>query len=490
MLLKHAIAARIIMIIFVLGLFSAIPSEFASDKALTTSTNIEEKTIGASEVTQAKGEIPAVTEIDKTTIPEKVDSTDKDNKVINAVERTGVSQMDKSKSDYSKYGTFTIEGMTVKDYTAYRNLSWTRVSASSAVNASDIDLLRQYSYKELEDILLNLAKYDNVYVDVIGKTVQGRNIYSIAIDYKNSGKAKDVVLLTGQTHALEFAGGVYILKQLSDMLKQAKTDENVRNILENVTFKAIPVVNPDGREMILNGGDAKRKSNANGVDINRNFNSINAGQKANEYLQSSSVSNGPGLGNFPGYTLGSEPETQAVMKWLDENIATAKGKLYLLDYHQMGHVIYSDKPWRTAGAEKLTRDVQQKMLTFLNSNVSANHFSYAAEGSKYGLEGVGGTLTDYFVSATDGFTINKNSGRMMYEANEALMPLIQFRDLDSFLEAYKPVNKNCTALTIEIGSGEAALGYGNQARELMNKEYVDYNFNKLLLFTASLMSEN
>jgi hypothetical protein len=43
------------------------------------------------------------------------------------------------------------------------------------------------------------------------------------------------------------------------------------DILKNVTLIAVPLVNPDGYDECLTQHNAVKKTNANGVDINRNF---------------------------------------------------------------------------------------------------------------------------------------------------------------------------------------------------------------------------
>ncbi len=396
----------------------------------------------------------------------------------------------KSTTNFSKYGNFIIDKMTNEDYNEYKNLQWTQVNIQGNPEDLEIDLTKTYTNQELEAFIFNLAKYDNVYLNIIGKSEQGRNIYSLSIDFKSDNIDninKNVILSTGQIHAREFAGSVFILKQYNDLIKQAQKDPIVRKKLEYVTYHSIPICNPDGREIIINGGNSALKANANNVDLNRNFNSINAGQKANNIPLSSSIKSKPGLSHFPGYTLASESETRVIMKWLDTYIKSNKGKIYLYDYHQQGHIIYSDKPWRPISKENDIKTFQNEILKLLNKNVTSDYYQYVNEGKTYGLAGDGGTLTDYATSIADGFKINERYGRMMLNINGTDMPLIQFKDLDNYMEYYKPVNSNFISLTLEIGKGEKALGYETTARNIMQDEYYKYNYDDLLPYTADLM---
>jgi hypothetical protein len=233
--------------------------------------------------------------------------------------------------------------MKVSEYRKTLDVSWDEISVAETSEFPELDLTRAYSYAELETYMRVLAGHDGVHIAVIGKTPQGRNLYSLSLDFPSSG-AKKTVLLTGQVHAREFAGGLYILKQFGELVQMAETDEFTRLLLENVRFVAVPVVNPDGREMIVDGGNELRKSNANGIDLNRNFPSVDAAQLIKGATMTWAYRTSPGLEYFAGVHLGSEPETQAVMGWLHHFIPTTT---CFVDYHQQGHILFGGKIWDT-----------------------------------------------------------------------------------------------------------------------------------------------
>ncbi len=85
------------------------------------------------------------------------------------------------------------------------------------------------------------------------------------------------------------------------------------------------MTNPDG-VTIAQAMDPNWKSNANGVDLNRNFPTfweISAGAKA------------PGAAKFKGFAPASEPETLALMSF-----AGSRNFSCYINYHMQGNIIY------------------------------------------------------------------------------------------------------------------------------------------------------
>src|SRR5690606_3702203 len=70
--------------------------------------------------------------------------------------------------DISKYGKFTIDGMTLKDYNDYLTQEWNQVITEGEPVDMEIDLTKSYNYKDIENVLFNLAKYDGVNLYTIG----------------------------------------------------------------------------------------------------------------------------------------------------------------------------------------------------------------------------------------------------------------------------------------------------------------------------------
>ena len=79
--------------------------------------------------------------------------------------------------------------MTLKDYNDYLTQEWNKVITEGEPVDMEIDLTKSYNYKDIENVLFNLAKYDGVNLYTIGKSVEGRNIYAINIDFENDIKS-------------------------------------------------------------------------------------------------------------------------------------------------------------------------------------------------------------------------------------------------------------------------------------------------------------
>lgn len=111
---------------------------------------------------------------------------------------------------------------------------------------------RYITLKEIEPILDRLNKNNNL--EIVGKSVENRSIFSYKI---GSGKIK--VFLWSQMHGNEST----TTKALFDFLNFLNGDTALaKQFLNNFTFLAIPMLNPDGAYLYT-------RANANSIDLNR-----------------------------------------------------------------------------------------------------------------------------------------------------------------------------------------------------------------------------
>lgn len=106
-----------------------------------------------------------------------------------------------------------------------------------------------------------------------GKSVQGRPLKMLLVTQKDpSDTEKPAMLMTGSTHGNEYLN---IEDRLpAELLKKSLSTGPVLEYLERGgSFIFVPIINPDGYE-------ARRRENANGVDLNRDFDVAPAGYKA------------------------------------------------------------------------------------------------------------------------------------------------------------------------------------------------------------------
>jgi len=117
------------------------------------------------------------------------------------------------------------------------------------------------SYDELT-AFVNLMdeKSDLLKVEIIGQTVQKRNLYALKFSSTVFGmdKSKIKVLFHAQQHGNEQSG-----KEGALLLAKALLKSENRYLLDKIDFAIVPQMNPDGSEQ-------NKRRNGNGADLNRN----------------------------------------------------------------------------------------------------------------------------------------------------------------------------------------------------------------------------
>jgi hypothetical protein len=184
-------------------------------------------------------------------------------------------------------------------------------------------------------------------VSSIGESVAGRELVSFTL-----GTGDRVILLCASMHAREYVSTNFLMNLAEGYARGWAEDAvyhgmSYRELLSQVTFYVVPMVNPDGVTLAQTGAadagyaesvaampitDAKGsglygwKANLNGVDLNHNF----------PYLWSDNPDvTVPSSANYNGTAPCSEPETRALM----ELISTRQ--FYLLaSFHTSGQCVY------------------------------------------------------------------------------------------------------------------------------------------------------
>ena len=211
-----------------------------------------------------------------------------------------------------------------------------------------------YSYEDMiEDIALLAAMYpDIIKTKSVGKSVEGREMQAVEL-----GKGEKKIFLCGSIHAREYISSAYVMyfvdRAAFDYKNNTVRDgHNVQNILDNITFCILPMVNPDGVNLVQNGWDAAQnadnlkkmirrdgakqygyqswKANINGVDLNNGF---VYGWEENQRVSA------PASAGFKGTSPMSEPELQALTSYM-ENIQPSA----VLAIHAQGKVLYLSQP--------------------------------------------------------------------------------------------------------------------------------------------------
>jgi len=152
-------------------------------------------------------------------------------------------------------------------------------------------------------------------LDTIGFSVEHRLILVLKISKKvMSREDKPQFLYTSSMHGDELTGFVLLLRLADYLLTQygqaTPEGQRVTKLLDNMEIWLNPLFNPDGAYRL--GGDTSisnaTRSNAHGVNLNRNF---------------------PDRINDPKNTIdGREPETQAMMLWTRKRNFTLSANLH------------------------------------------------------------------------------------------------------------------------------------------------------------------
>jgi hypothetical protein len=384
------------------------------------------------------------------------------------------------------YGTLYGTGMPYDEYKVAMGYQWQDATEyDKKPTIINVDITKSMNYSAYINTLKKLSRYEGVYIYKIGKSTQGRDLYAVEIDVASDQK-KNVFMLTGQIHAREFAGGTYIVKQLVDLIQKAQTDSKTMELLKKNKFVAVPIINVDGREALINEpkkwttkGGEMYKAYTNGVDGGRNFPGLQWGQVLKGSRYKYSIAKSPGYANYPGSYAGSNRETKAMMKWLYHYIVVEQARYYI-DMHQQGSIIYAGKTWQTKTQAQKSWDLRTNLRSVLNKGVTRRKYNNVYEGSIYGMQGEGSSLTDYSVTLAVGAKFSPAYGFHAFVSGNKEYILMQIKDLDRNVIKVKDANKNFAAVTMEIGYGRSYLGNSAATRKLLANEYKNYNYDKLL----------
>lgn len=183
-------------------------------------------------------------------------------------------------------------------------------------------------YPGAEEVGQKLAQLSHAHPDLaqrvsLGKTHEGRDIWALRTGAHPAGE-RPAVVITGGTHAREWASVSLPLHVAENLLQGYEKDKDCQRRLDQGEIWFVPVVNPDGYEYSREVDNSWRKNRrpGGGVDLNRNFSD---GDPENATLwrpvgdQPGAVSDDLGASDDPASLLyrgpqaASEPEVQALL---------------------------------------------------------------------------------------------------------------------------------------------------------------------------------
>lgn len=240
------------------------------------------------------------------------------------------------------------------------------------VDTSDTYYLNDI-YRDIDDLCLKYEKL--LKKQVIGKSVEGRDIIALKLSGSSSKANKANLLLVGGIHAREDFSVMLCMKMLDyycSYYVEVKTFENydVKKIIDNTNIHFVPVANPDGLNIVHHGLRASPsydklknmkiwgedhtywKANANGVDLNKNFDDGNWDIRI--CVPGTDV---PCSDRFKGFKPDSEPETRALINYCRENNFS-----FMASYHCSGNCTF----WADRGTHYMFKGLDEKIMDEFN----------------------------------------------------------------------------------------------------------------------------
>lgn len=155
-----------------------------------------------------------------------------------------------------------------------RLMARSKRSVLKADNEPNFELF--WSLEEMETFTTQLAQqYPNlVKRDVIGKSIEGRDIFGMRVSSGSEFGKKPIIFIDSGIHAREWVGHQSTLY----LLYQLVTNETVtRELVDKVDWVIVPNANPDGYVYSFTEDRLWRKNRrvvnetCTGIDLNRNF---------------------------------------------------------------------------------------------------------------------------------------------------------------------------------------------------------------------------
>lgn len=219
---------------------------------------------------------------------------------------------------------------------------------------SILDYNSPFGYSQMMEYLQIFSeRYGFMSVTELGRSLCGRMIPLVTL---GDFQAKKSVLYVGTHHALEYITSVVLMRFINEYCECLKKDRRMYDISMTRLFASrrimiVPMLNPDGVELHLNGMDEHFpirdrvvamngggdtfpdwQANARGVDLNHNYNA-----EFEKYKRIEAERNiCPGATKYSGDCPESEPEVGALCSLLrfDESVGL------VLSLHSQGEEIY------------------------------------------------------------------------------------------------------------------------------------------------------
>ena len=214
---------------------------------------------------------------------------------------------------------------------------------------TDVNYTHRILSRNLEGLK---ARYPFLRIGSIGSSVLGKSLYSLRL-----GTGPNRVFYSAAHHALEWINAPVLMKFAEDYLAAYAFGRQIagydaRALWSAASIFLVPMVNPDGVDLVLNGlqrnnpyysrlirwnsGSADFspdwQANVRGVDLNHNY---DAAWQQSKQAEAELGIKGPGPTRYSGPYPVSEPETRAMVRF-----TRSHNFRLVMAYHTQGRVIY------------------------------------------------------------------------------------------------------------------------------------------------------
>ncbi len=225
--------------------------------------------------------------------------------------------------------------------------------ARAPTRASAANIIIDNGYHHCDQVESLLIQFQTAFPDIalmedIGTSHYGRTIWALKIsDNVALDEDEPTIMFNGLHHARELMTTEVVLDTIQYLTAMYDIDPDVTRWVNTWEIWLVPVVNPDGNDIVFTQDANWRKNardnnlngeidNSDGVDLNRNYPFKWGLTPGSSGVHSSNTYRGP--------APASEPETQAII-----NLSLRERFVFSIAYHSFGGVVLY--PYGTLAAE-------------------------------------------------------------------------------------------------------------------------------------------
>lgn len=312
----------------------------------------------------------------------------------------------------------------------------------------------------------------------IGKSNQGRPILAMLLSTtldvtKPEYHEKPTIIFDGLHHAREVMTPEIVVDVAETIIKYAASPA-IQKILKGWNVWVVPMMNPDGANIVFTSNDMWRKNaradrdNVFGVDINRNY--------SYRWSECNGSSSSKGSATYRGASAASEPEIQAVIKLADMVHPAAS-----LSYHSYSELVLYPFGCQgdLTGENKMIEKIADELSKMLPTDSGKGFYTPGTPWKL--LYSVDGSSMDYYYAAHGALaytfevnqdfhpkyelrdaTINKHRKAWMYFMERALNGMVGVDVIDG--KTSKPTLAQIAIQGLEHKKKEAPLRTNNAGR--------------------------